>query len=115
MNNEEKDCCKNENENQECNCNGNDHHHHDHEEVEMLELTLDDDTTLKTYVLGIFEVEDKEYIALLPEDDERVLLYEYIEDDQGEVELKVIEEDDEFEIVSEAYNELFPEEDEDEE
>lgn len=114
MNKEEKDCCKNGNENHECKCNGHDHHDHEHEEVEMLELTLDDDTILKTYVLGIFEVEDKEYIALLPENDEKVLLYEYIEDEEGSVELKVIEEDEEFETVSEAYNELFSEEDEEE-
>lgn len=124
MSKEEKECCKkgshehnhgcgcNSNHdhehNHECGCHDHDHDDHNHEELEMLELTLDDDTTLKTYVLGIFEVEDKEYIALLPEDDERVLLYSYVETG-GEVQLNTIEDDEEFEIVSEAYYELFSE------
>ncbi|MBS4539548.1 DUF1292 domain-containing protein [Clostridium sp. D2Q-11] len=80
----------------------------------MIELTLDDETVINCYVVGIFEVDDKEYIALLPENDERVLLYEYNEN-EGVIELKTIEEDEEFEIVSEAYYELFNNEEEEEE
>lgn len=111
-------CCNGKNEGSDCECEGHDHKHqheheneHEHEEVEMIQLTLDDDTVLDCYVLGVFEVEETEYMALLPEDDERVLLYKYKQKDK-EVELKTIEDDEEFNIVSEAYYELFNEEDE---
>ncbi len=57
------------------NCN----HDHENEEMDVIYLTLDDDSELECGVLGIFEVEDKEYIALLPMGEEEVLLYEYKE------------------------------------
>ncbi|MBS4536564.1 DUF1292 domain-containing protein [Clostridium sp. D2Q-14] len=77
----------------------------------MMQITLDNDMVLDCHVLGLFEVEDTEYIALVPEEDDSVLLYEYIESD-GEVELKNIEDDEEFNIVAEAYYELFNDEEE---
>ena len=89
-------------------------HDHVHEEMEMdtLTLTLDDDTELECGILGVFGVEelgDKEYIALLPLEDETVLLYEYSEYEEG-IELTNIESDEEFEKVSNAFYELFEEE-----
>ena len=93
-----------------CGC-GHDHEHdHVHEEMEMetLTLTLDDDTELECGVLGVFEVEGiegKEYIALLPLEDETVLLYEYKEDEEG-IELLNIESDEDFDKVSAAFDEL---------
>lgn len=111
------------NHNHDCDC-GHDHDHdhdcgcgHDHnheEEVEVIHLTLDDDTELVCYVVGVFEVEDLSYIALVPEDDERVLLYRY-EEIGDEIELSNIEDDDEFNTVSEAYYELFENDEEDDE
>ena len=100
-----------------CGC-GHDHEHdHAHEEMEMetMFLTLDDDTEMECGILGIFAVEgiaDKEFIALLPLEDETVLLYEYKEIDEDEVELNVIEDDAEFDKVSEAFYELFDEDEE---
>ena len=41
-------------------------HDHDHEGIDIIYLTLEDDSELECEVLGIFSVEDKEYIALLP-------------------------------------------------
>lgn len=77
-------------------------HDHEHEEdvmdLETMFLTLDDDTEMECGILGVFEVEGlegKEYIALLPLEDETVLLYEYKEVGD-EIELNVIEDDDEF-------------------
>lgn len=96
-----------------CGC-GHDHEHdHVHEEMEMetLTLTLDDETELECGVLGVFDVEGiegKEYIALLPMEDETVLLYEYKEDEEG-IELLNIESDEDFEKVSDAFNEMFDE------
>ena len=91
-------------------------HDHDHEELEMetLTLTLDDDTELECGVLGVFAVEGiegKEFIALLPLEDETVLLYEYKEVGE-EIELDSIEDDAEFEMVSNAFSELFDEDEE---
>ena len=84
-------------------------HDHEHEEdvmdLETMFLTLDDDTEMECGILGVFEVEGlegKEYIALLPLEDETVLLYEYKEVGD-EIELNVIEDDDEFDKVSNAF------------
>ncbi len=94
-------------------------HDHDHEEMEMetMFLTLDDDTEVECGVLGVFDVEGiegKEYIALLPLEDETVLLYEYKEED-GEIVLDMIEDDAEFEKVSDTFYDLFEEDDDIEE
>lgn len=80
---------------------------HDHEEMEVMYLTLDDDTELECEVLGIFEVEDKEYIALLPLEEEEVLLYEYVELEDEEFDLLPIEDEKEFELISEAFTALY--------
>lgn len=99
--------------------NEHDHDHdhdHDQEEMEIITLTLEDDTELECAVMGIFEVEDKEYIALLPlgdeEEEEDVLLYQYKEISDEEFELALIEEEEEFELVSEAFYALYTDEDE---
>ena len=95
----------------DCGC-GHDHNH----EYDYITLSLDDDTELECAVMGIFEVEDKEYIALLPlgdeEEEEDVLLYQYKEISDEEFELALIEEEEEFELVSEAFYALYTDEDE---
>lgn len=100
----------------ECGC-GTDcgDHNHDSEELvsedTMVHLVLEDDTELECEVLGIFEVEESEYIALLPTDDEKaeagVLLYEYVELNDEEFDLISI--DEEFEKVAEVFYEIFQE------
>lgn len=74
-------------------------------------LTLENDTELECAVLAIFEAEGTDYIALLPmdedgeSDDGQVYLYRFT--DNGEDEepgLENIEDDDEFERASEAFN-----------
>ena len=74
-------------------------------------LTLDDDTTLECIVINIFQAGDKEYIALLPmegeaAEDGEVYLYRYSEDEDGQPNLENIEDDEEFEIVSDAFDEM---------
>ena len=75
-------------------------------------LTLDNNEELECAVLNIFEAEEKEYIALLPLDengdntDGQIYLYRFI--DNGEEEepgLENIEEDEEFDRVSAIFNE----------
>lgn len=98
-----------------CGCN-HELEHDDHcgcgcdDEMDLIYLTLDDDTELECNVLGTFEVDDYEYIALVPVDDDQVFLYRYEEDEEG-IDLIDIEDDEEFEIVSDAFYTLFVEED----
>ena len=81
-------------------------------------LTLDDGSELECVVLTIFEAGGRDYIALLPlegEDAEEgeVYLYRYTEID-GNPELLNIEDDEEYEIVADAFDELLDEQEYDE-
>ena len=79
-------------------------------------LTLDDGSTMECVVLTIFEAgnEGKEYIALMPEggedEDGNVYLYRYEETEDGQPDLTNIESDEEYEIVSDAFDEILDEE-----
>jgi len=102
--------------------NNHDHdHNHDYDcecgchEHDTVKLTLEDDSEIECEVIGTFDLNEKNYIALLPVDDEDVLIYNF-EDLDGELQLNTIEDEAEFEEVSAAFFELFDgvEEDEDE-
>lgn len=81
------------------------------DEYMTVELTLDNDEVVECAILTLFEAGGKEYIALLPlnEDGETedgdVYLYRYTEDANGEPELENIEDDDEYEIAADALDE----------
>lgn len=92
------DCnCRHEN----CNCQN--------EEVTVT-LTLDNDEELECVVLTIYEAGGREYIALLPIDEDSendegdVFIYRYAEVD-GEPTLDNIEDDDEYEVAADAFDE----------
>lgn len=88
-------------------------HEHDHEhdeDIEVIYLTFEDDIEVECRVLGVFEVENKEYIALLPEDEDEILLYEF-KDTEEEFDLIPIEDEKELDLVSDAYYELFEDDD----
>ena len=75
-----------------CGC-GHDHDHDiEEQELETMTLTLEDDTEIQCAVLGVFDVEGIEGIELL-----------------------TIEDDAEFDKVSEAFDSIFDDEDEEEE
>ncbi|HZK33181.1 MAG TPA: DUF1292 domain-containing protein [Tissierellaceae bacterium] len=76
----------------------------------IMHLTLEDDREIDALVLGYFEVDEKEYVALLPEQEEDVLVYEYIELENEAFDLKYIEDQEEFDNVSEAFYTLFSDE-----
>lgn len=82
------------------------------EEQEMtVTLTLDDDTEVECVVLTIFSAGGREYIALLPmegadSEDGEVYLYRYSETEDGTPDLENIEDDEEYEIVADAFDEL---------
>lgn len=86
------------------------HNHEDNEEMEYINLTLDSGEEVEHAVIGTFEVGDKNYMALLNEDED-VYLYQYEDINEEEVDLINIEDDGEFEAVSEAFMDLFAEED----
>jgi len=77
-------------------------------------IELDDGTAIECVVLMIFEAgnDDQEYIAVMPEggdDDSEVYLYRYKEKENGEPELENIESDQEYDIVSERFDEILDE------
>ena len=88
------------------------------EEDDMIvTLELDDGTEIECAILTIFEVKDTDYIALIPLDENgegneegEVLIYRYAEDEEGNPALSNIEDDDEYEIVAERFDELLDEE-----
>ena len=88
------------------------------EEDDMIvTLELDDGTEIECAILTIFEVKDTDYIALIPLDENgegneegEVLIYRYAEDGEGNPALSNIEDDEEYEIVAERFDELLDEE-----
>lgn len=84
------------------------------EEVVTVTLTLDNDEVVECAVLTVYTAYDKEYIALLPlneegeSEDGDVYLYRYEEVD-GEPTLSNIEDDDEYEVAADAFDEWMDE------
>ena len=96
-------------------------HTHDHncdcgcnEEVTVT-LALDNDEVIECAVLTIYSVDNKEYIALLPLDEDGdneegdVFIYRYVETEDGEPTLENIEDDDEYEAAADAFDEWLDE------
>ena len=90
------------------------------EQEEMtVTLTLEDDTELECIVLTIFQAGDRDYIALLPMEGQEaeegeVFLYRYSETEDGTPVLDNIEDDDEYEIVADAFDEMLDDQEYDE-
>ncbi len=81
------------------------------DEAEFITLEFEDGTEVEAEIMGIFDVEGKEYIALIPDDDsDDVYLYGYKEVSDEEFELIDIEDDDEFDKVVKVFEELTAEE-----
>ena len=73
-------------------------------------LDLDDGSSVECQILTIFEADGRDYIALLPLDengdsneDGEVFIYRYSEDAEGNPSLENIEDDDEYETVADAF------------
>lgn len=82
-------------------------------------LELDNGETCECAILTILEVGEQNYIVLLPqnptaEEEGEVYIYRYIQDANGNPDLANIEDDDEFEVVSEAFDEWLDESEYDE-
>ena len=97
-------------------------HDHDHNcdcgcdcgEDAIVTLTLDDGSEVECAVMAIFPVgkEEQQYIALLPLDEDgdnedgEIYLYRYTELEGEDIQLDNIEDDDEYEAVADAFDEL---------
>ena len=77
-------------------------------------LSLDDGRDVECGIVAVFPVGERNYIALLPLNDEEaiegeVYLYRYDEDADGEPSIDNIEDDEEYEAVVDAFDELMDE------
>lgn len=82
----------------------------------LVTLDLDDGSQVECEILTIFSVGEQDYIALLPLDDKgepnedgEVFIYRYSEDADGNPSLDNIQDDDEYEAVSDRFDELLDE------
>ena len=83
------------------------------DEAEFITLQFENDEEIECEILGIFDANDKEYIALLPDDGtDDVYIYGYKEVDDDEFELIDIEDEDEFNKAIEVFEQLVIEEEE---
>lgn len=83
----------------DCNCGG--------DEADFITLEFDDGVSVECEIMGVFDFEGKEYIALIPDDDsDDVYIYGYKELGEEEFELVDIEDDAEFEKVVAEFDKL---------
>lgn len=82
----------------------------------LVTLDLDDGSQVECEILTIFTVNKRDYIALLPLDEDgeadeetEVFIYRYSEDEDGNPNLDNIQDDDEYEAVSDRFDELLDE------
>lgn len=79
-------------------------------------LDMDDGTRVDCEIVTIFDVNDQDYIVLLPLDEDgeeneegTVYIYRYFEDEDGNPSLENIQDDEEYEAVEERFDELLDE------
>ena len=80
------------------------------EEADFITLEFDDGVEVECEIMGVFDYDGKEYIALIPNDDTYdVYIYGYKEIGDDEFELVDIEDDDEFEKVVAEFDKIMEE------
>ncbi|MCF0131305.1 MAG: DUF1292 domain-containing protein [Pseudobutyrivibrio sp.] len=79
----------------------------------VVTVNMDDGTDVECEILTIFEVNEQDYIVLLPLDekgepleDGTVYIYRYFEDEDGAPSLDNIASDEEYEAVAKRFEEL---------
>ncbi|MBQ6934427.1 MAG: DUF1292 domain-containing protein [Clostridia bacterium] len=81
------------------------------QEKDFMTLDFDDGTSVECEILGVFEADGKEYIALVPQDgSEEIYFYGYVEINDEEFELVDILDDEEFEKAVAEFDRLTEEE-----
>ena len=80
------------------------------EEADFITLEFDDGVEVECEIMGVFDYDGKEYIAMIPNDDtDDVYIYGYKEIGDDEFELVDIEDDDEFEKVVAEFDKIMEE------
>ncbi len=83
------------------------------EEEDIITLEFDDDTAVDCYVMGTFEVNGKEYIALEPDDGtDDVYIYGYRQLGDDEFEILEIDDEAEFDAAAAEFDAIMAAEDE---
>lgn len=77
------------------------------EEADFITLEFEDGVEVECEIMGVFDYDGKEYIALIPNDDtDDVYIYGYKEVGEDEFELVDIEDDGEFEKVVAEFDKI---------
>lgn len=80
------------------------------EEADIITLEFDDGKEVECEIMGVFDFDGKEYIALIPDDGtDDVYIYGYKEVGEDEFELVDIEDDAEFEAVVAEFDSIMDE------
>lgn len=85
----------------------NEEHDHDIDDADYLTLEFDDGEEIECEIMGVFDVDGKEYIALIPNDGtDDVYIYGYKEVGDDEFELIDIDDDAEFQKVAKVFESI---------
>ena len=80
------------------------------EDVEIITLEFDEGEEVECEIMGVFDFNGKEYIALIPDDGtDDVYIYGYKEICEEEFEIVDIEDDAEFEAVAAEFDKIMDE------
>ena len=90
------------------------------EETVVITLTDEDGQDIDAEIMAALEIEEfgKEYVAVMPQQatedlaEGEALILEYSEDAEGTPQFAPVEDEDEFEVVAQAFNQLFEDPDE---
>ncbi len=85
--------------------------------AEDVRVTIEtDDETIECAIVTIFEADGRDYIALLscdedgePDPEGEIYFYRYSEDEEGNPEIENIEDDEEYEIATDVFDEWLDE------
>lgn len=85
------------------------------EETVVITLTDEDGQDIDAEIMAALEIEefDKEYVAVMPQqatedlEEGEALILEYSEDAEGNPQFAPVDDEDEFEVVAQAFNQLF--------
>ncbi|PHU34863.1 MULTISPECIES: DUF1292 domain-containing protein [Pseudobutyrivibrio] len=87
----------------------------------VVTLNLDDGSEVTCEIITIFEVDEQDYIVLIPLDEKgepneegEVYIYRYFEDETGAPSLENILSDEEYAAVSKRFEEILEEDDDEE-
>lgn len=115
--NKEEKCCEGHEDHNhegcghECECGVHERELPSQASEDTMMVTFDDGIEKECLVLAVVEIDEKEFIALLPMGQEEYFIYGYKEDEEG-VELIAIESDEEFEKIGNVFEEIFGGDDE---